>query len=220
MQMGYSGRNQQIEKDKMLRGQPFLHYLDQALLLDRQSCKAAVERYNKAAEMTSGISLPERSKLFTQILKPHKRADAKSREQQHHSGPIGSVGDHTIVETPFKCEYGYNIHIGKDSIIESGCYLQDAADIYIGQRVMIGHNVKLYCLTASIDSSARKGSQGNLIAGAIKIDDDCFLGADVVVLPFVTIHKHAVVGAGSVVTKVREFFLCITVQYGSLMVVL
>lgn len=202
--MGYSGRNQQVEKDKMLRGQPFLHYLDQTLLLDRQSCKAAVERYNKAAEMTSGISLPERSKLFTQILKPHKRADAKSREQHAHSGPLGSVGDHTIVETPFKCDYGYNIHIGKDCILESGSYLQDAADIFIGSRVVIGHNVKLYTITASIDSNARKGSQGNVIAGAIKIDDDCFLGADVVVLPFVTVNRGAVVGAGSVVTKVGE----------------
>lgn len=199
--MEYGRGNRQVEKDKMLRGEPFKYYLDHLLLEDRQACKAIVERYNKAAEMTSGISVAERGKLFTQILKPSKRPDANKRETPH-IGPVGSIGDHTIVETPFKCEYGYNIHIGKDCIIESGSYFQDAADIGIGSRVTIGHNVKLYTITANVDPNAPKGSQSTVVAGAIAIQDDSFLGADVIVLPFVTVGKGAVVGAGSLVTKV------------------
>ena len=202
--MSHPSGNTQVEKDKMLRGQPFLHYLDGVLLQDRRQCKAAVERYNKAAETTSGISGHERSKYFTQILKPHKRPDYKLRDSPH-SGPAGTIEDHTIVESPFRCDYGYNIHIGKDCVIESGAYFQDAADIYIGSRVIMGPNVKLYCITASIDPSARKGSQGNVIAGAIRIEDDVFVGADVTVLPYVTIGRGAVIGAGSVVTKVSGY---------------
>ena len=184
----------------MLRGQPFLHYLDSVLQTDRQNCRAAVERYNKAAEMTSGISVSERAKLFTQILQPSKRPEAVTRER--HIGPTGSVDVHTVIEPPFKCEYGYNVHIAKECIVEAGCYMQDAADISIGDRVIVGHSVKFYCITASLDPNNRQGSQGHFTAGAIKIEDHVFIGADVVVLPYVTIGKGAVVGAGSVVTKV------------------
>ncbi len=192
-QLGYSNTNPYVEKDKMLRGQPFLHYLDSVLRQDRQSCQAALERFNRTADAS----------LFMPVLKPHQRPDTKSREYPHTvPAEGGSIGDHCIVESPFKCEYGYNIHMGQDCVVESGCYFQDAADIYIGHKVIIGHNVKLYCITVSLEPALRKGSQGNVVAGAIKIDNDCFIGADVVIMPYVTIGKGAVVGAGSVVTRV------------------
>jgi len=40
--------------------------------------------------------------------------------------------------------------------------------------------------------------------GAIRIGEDCFIGGDVIILPFRKIGKGAVVGAGSVVTKVSS----------------
>lgn len=116
-------------------------------------------------------------------------------------GPTGTCGSRTIVESPFTCEYGYNVNLGNDVVIQANCVMQDACTISIGDRTIVGPNVKFYCMTASVDSGLRKGSQGMFLAGAIKVEEDCFIGADVIIMPFRTIGKGAVVGAGSVVTK-------------------
>ena len=194
--------NQANEKDKMLRGQPFLHWRDPDLIGDRRECRAALERYNQATETRTGISDDERARFFRQILDPTRRPGAKVRDPNLYQGPRGGIEDSTIVESPFTCDYGYNIHLGKESVLQPGCYMQDACDISVGNRVIIGPNVKFYCITASLDSNMRKGSQGPVVAGAIRVEDDVFIGGDVIILPFVTIGKGAVVGAGSVVTKV------------------
>lgn len=191
------------EKRKMLSGQPYNNYHDALLINERKSCRAAVERFNKAADHDSGINDDLRSRFFTQILKPCKRpADSRTAPYSRKIGPEGTIEDRTVVESPFKCEYGYNIHIGKDCILESGCFLQDAASIHLGARCVIGHNVKFYTMAPNLDPHIRKGIQGPVTAGAIRIEDDCFIGAEAVIMPFVTVRRGAHVAAGSVVTEV------------------
>jgi maltose O-acetyltransferase len=43
--------------------------------------------------------------------------------------------------------------------------------------------------------------QGNSLAKPVVIEDDVWIGRRVVILPGVTIHRGAVIGAGAVVTK-------------------
>lgn len=183
----------------MLRGQTYLHYVDDILLKERASCHQVLVKYNKAADKPD-FTPAEKAKLFEQILQPHLRP--KGEEQCRLDGPVGSIRDHTIVEAPFKCDYGYNLHFGKDTVVQSGCYLQDAGGIWLGDRVIVGPDTKIMTMTAMNDCSSRKGSQGSFRAGAIRIEDDVFIGANVTVLPYVVIGKGAVVGAGSVVTRV------------------
>lgn len=185
----------------MILGRPFLHFIEPELLVDRQQCKGALERYNDAARSTSHLSHEERGRLFRAIVDPIARPEFARREDSY-TGPQGHVGRHTIVDSPFTCEYGYNINIGDEVVIQSGCHMQDACDIRVGNRTIIGPNVKFYGITASVDATARKGSQGCVQGGAIKIGDDCFIGGDVVILPYRKIGNGAVVGAGSIVTKV------------------
>lgn len=47
---------------------------------------------------------------------------------------------------PFHTDYGKNIHIGKDVFINMGCKFQDQGGIFIGDGVLIGHNVVLATL--------------------------------------------------------------------------
>ncbi|KAK3722667.1 hypothetical protein LTR37_002237 [Vermiconidia calcicola] len=190
----------ETEKEKMLRGKLYLHFTDSALIHERNMCLNAVYRYNRAADPdTSGlVTANQRAKLFTEILEPPRRNHKDSRE---HWGPIGEIQDCTIVDSPFKCDYGYHIHIGKECTIMSGCYMQDGGGIFVGDRCIIGSNVQLLTMTASVDSNLRRGSQGKVRAGSIWIQDDVLIGAGAIVLPYVTIGKGAVVGAGSVVTK-------------------
>ncbi|KAF2479885.1 hypothetical protein BDY17DRAFT_28021 [Neohortaea acidophila] len=198
------------EKDKMLRSQPYQHYFDPVLLQDRKECHAACDRYNASASSLSTSngntsSSLDRGRLFDQILKPHKRPEAPGR-QYAHTAPVGSVEDHSLIESPFKCEFGYNVHIGRECVVDAGCYFQDAADISLGHGVTLGPGVKLYCVTVpGLEAGTRGGSHGRVLAGAIRIEDDVFIGGEAIIMPFVTVGRGAHVGAGSVVTKVRLY---------------
>ncbi|KAK5110768.1 hypothetical protein LTR62_005645 [Meristemomyces frigidus] len=201
--LAYGGSQHLPEKQKMLLGLPFMPYRDSELLSDRDQCKAALERYNDSALASRGHSSEERARFFRAIVEPPFRETYKLRHapDTHYSGPKGSVGPNTYVETPFTCDYGFNIHLGEEVLIQPGCYMQDACEISIGARTIIGPNVKFYGTTTSVDASQRKGSQGNFVAGAIRVGDDCFIGGDAIIMPFRKIGNGAVVGAGSVVTK-------------------
>ncbi|KAK4575378.1 hypothetical protein LTR86_001232 [Recurvomyces mirabilis] len=198
----YGGVQHLPEKQKMLLGLPFMAYRDTELLNDREQCKAALERYNDSALASRGHSSEERARFFRAVVEPPFREAFRQRySPDSYQGPKGSVGPNTYVETPFTCDYGYNIHVGEEVLIQPGCYMQDACEISIGARTIIGPNVKFYGTTTSVDATQRKGSQGTFVAGAIKIGEDCFIGGDVIIMPFRRIGNGAVIGAGSVVTK-------------------
>lgn len=194
------------EKEKMLLGKPYLHYIDDVLLDDRQQCKFAIERYNNAARPSEAISSDERSRFFSAVIDPAKR-NVANQNYRDVSATIptmlrpGRIGHRTIVEAPFNCDYGYNINLGNDVVVGAGCYMQDPCEVIIGNRTIIGPNVRFYGNSASVDPTARKGSQGMLTGGAIIVEDDVFIGGDAIILPHRVIGKGAVVGAGSVVTK-------------------
>jgi galactoside O-acetyltransferase len=73
--------------------------------------------------------------------------------------------------------------------------------IQIGNNVLIGPNVVIRASNHSFaDPNVPIEQQGH-VPGRIVIEDDVWLGANVVVLPNVTIGRGAVVAAGAVVTK-------------------
>ena len=77
--------------------------------------------------------------------------------------------------------------------------LVDDTHIYVGDNVMMAPNVVLATAAHPVLSELReKGYQYN---APVRIGEDCWLGAGVVVLPGVTIGRGSVIGAGSVVTK-------------------
>ncbi|RMY22246.1 hypothetical protein D0867_02834 [Hortaea werneckii] len=185
---------QKTEKEKMLLGEPFSNH-DQALMQDRQQCKRALEEYNSGAGSSPHLSPKERHHLFCSIVEPTARK-WYSHSHEPYTGPRGHIGQGTVVESPFTCDYGYNVFLGDDVVIQSGCHMQDPCEISIGDRTIVGPNVKFYGMTAT-----RNGGQGPVRGGAIRVEADCLIGGDVVILPFRKIGKGAVVGASSVVTK-------------------
>ena len=72
----------------------------------------------------------------------------------------------------------------------------------IGDRTLFAPNISLYSGTHPLDPEVRNGTQGPEMGGEIHIEEDCWLGGNVTVLPGVRIGKGSVVGAGSVVTNV------------------
>ena len=98
---------------------------------------------------------------------------------------------------PFNTDCGKNIHIGENVFINSGCKMQDQGGIYIGDDVLIGHNACL--LTLNHDQNPE--TRADMYPRPIHIGDKAWLGANVTVLPGVTIGEGAIVGAGAVVTR-------------------
>lgn len=57
---------------------------------------------------------------------------------------LGSVGENVAIDTPFYCDYGKNIFIGNDVIINMNCTFVDNKPIRIGNQVLIASNVQIY----------------------------------------------------------------------------
>ena len=98
---------------------------------------------------------------------------------------------------PFYTDCGKNTHIGKHVFINAGCKFQDQGGIYIGDGALIGHNAVLATLNHNPDPEKRQ----NLLPAPIHIGKNVWIGANVTVLPGVTIGDDAIVAAGAVVTR-------------------
>jgi maltose O-acetyltransferase len=89
------------------------------------------------------------------------------------------------------------LQIGRGSWLNSPLFADLNASITIGNRVAIGHHVVLITTTHDSSEPRRRCGKGQFLP--IVIEDGCWIGARVTILPGVTIGKGAVVGAGSVV---------------------
>lgn len=112
---------------------------------------------------------------------------------------LGSVGQGTVVRPPFRCDYGYQTHIGARTFANWGLIALDVGKIAIGDDVQIGPNVQLLTATHPIELVPRllkwEGSK------PITIGNNVWLGGGVIVCPGVTIGENTVVGAGAVVIR-------------------
>src|SRR3982751_3087752 len=82
-------------KQRMLRGEEY-QATDEQLAAERERCSLLCERINAL----SAADEPKRLALFRELL--------------------GGIGDDTLIQSPFRCDYGYNIRIGRRSFINSG----------------------------------------------------------------------------------------------------
>lgn len=98
---------------------------------------------------------------------------------------------------PFYTEFGQNLQIGPNVFINMGCSFQDTGGITIGEGSLIGHNATLTTLNHSMDPAHR----ADMTPAPITIGRDVWFGANVTVVPGITIGDAAIIGAGSVVTK-------------------
>lgn len=111
---------------------------------------------------------------------------------------LGSLGRDVELLTPLNVDYGYNVHIGDASFVNHHVYLMDGAPITIGSHVFIGPYCGMY--TAQHPLTAEERNAGLERALPITVEDDVWLGANVTLLPGVTVGRGSVIGAGSVVT--------------------
>lgn len=162
------------EKDKMLSGELYKSF-DAELLAERQRAKEIVFRYNSLQPSM----IEERNELLKSLL--------------------GSVKGNFFIEPPFRCDYGCNIEIGENFYANYNLVILDCTKVTIGDNVMIGPNVGIYTAGHPLHFELRNEEWE--FACPITIEDNVWIGGNVVLNPGVTVGRNSVVGSGSVVTK-------------------
>ena len=112
---------------------------------------------------------------------------------------FGSVGVRPVLQSPFFCDYGYNIHIGDRIEINFDCVFLDVCEIRFGHDCLVGPGVHIYTATHPVSVSERR--KGNEFGKPVRIGNSVWLGGRSVILPGVSIGEGAIVGAGAVVTR-------------------
>lgn len=162
------------EKDKMLSGELYKSF-DAELLAERQRAKEIVFRYNSLQPSL----VEERNELLRSLF--------------------GSVKGNFFIEPPFRCDYGCNIEIGENFYANYNLVILDCAKVTIGDNVLIGPNVGIYTAGHPLHFELRNEEWE--FACPITIEDNVWIGGNVVLNPGVTVGRNTVVGSGSVVTK-------------------
>lgn len=93
-----------------------------------------------------------------------------------------------------------HIEIGEFSRITNKVVVDGRGGLTIGKKTMIGFQSILISYSHRFDGTGPIIDQG-MQGAAVRIGDDVWVGARVIVLPGVTIGNHAIIGAGSTVTK-------------------
>lgn len=103
------------------------------------------------------------------------------------------------IESPFNCDYGYNIKAGKNLYINHGCTILDGNQINIGDNCLIAPGVVIATVNHPHDPTIR--ATWLEYALSINIGNDVWIGANATICPGVTIGSNCIVAAGSLVNN-------------------
>lgn len=162
------------EKEKMLNGDYYISW-DEDLTAERERAKDLLFALNG--------------------LQPSLRAEREALVRRL----FGKTGAACWVESPFNCDYGYNISVGDHFYTNTNCCILDCARVTIGNHVWIGPNVGIYTPEHAFDSHER--AEGYEHALPVVIGDHVWICGGVTITGGVTIGSHAIIGAGSVVVR-------------------
>lgn len=169
------------------------------------------ERINKGMLFAS-----EEPELVEKKLKAHKLSqkfnllfedDTKARAQILKD-LLAEIGKGTFMLGPIRFHYGCHTKIGAHCFMNFNFTVQDDAEVVIGDHNNFGPNVTIVTPMHPMLGAERRelvcsDGVGRFLCYAkpVRIGNDCWFGANVVVCPGVTIGDNCVIGAGSVVTR-------------------
>lgn len=163
------------ELEKMKQGLWYDANYDEEIVKKRYQCFDLCHEYN----LTKPSCFEQKNKIMEQIL--------------------GYLPKSLEIVAPFQCDYGKHIQFGEYVFVNYNCYFMDGAKITIGNYVFIGPSCGFYTAKHPLDYQRR--NDGLEQALPIVVGDNCWFGANVSVMPGVTIGSGCVIGAGSIVVN-------------------
>lgn len=162
------------EKEKMIRGEVYNSMVD-TLINDRTNARRLTRLFNNTLE----DEVEKRTSILKELL--------------------GSVEKNIYIEPSFKCDYGYNIHVGDNFFANFDCVILDVCPVRFGKNAFLAPGVHIYTATHPIKAEER--CSGVEYGKPVTIGDNVWIGGRAVILPGVNIGNNVVVAAGAVVTK-------------------
>lgn len=163
----------------MIAGFPYSP-LDATLVEERTRARALMKKFNSADAGSA-----EHTEIIKELFHPSCR------------------GKTLFIEPMLRVDYGYNISMGNNVVMNFNCVILDCAPVSIGDDSMFAPGVQIYAATHPLSPKHRKlsGNQYYELAFPVKIGSNVWVGGNAVILPGVVIGDNAVIGAGSVVTR-------------------
>ncbi len=162
------------EKEKMIRGELY-EPADPELMSDRLHARKITRLFNQTTE----ADIEERTRLL--------------------KGFFGSTKENVYIEPSFKCDYGYNIHVGENFFANFDCVMLDICEIRFGDNCMLAPGVHIYAATHPLHPVER--NSGKELGKPVTIGDNVWIGGGAIINPGVAIGDNAVIASGAVVTK-------------------
>jgi len=114
-----------------------------------------------------------------------------------------SIGKFAIIRPSniYGGEIGEGLKIGDNSNIGPYSYIGCSGYIEIGNNVMISPRVSIYAENHVFNRTDITIKEQGVEKQFVKIEDDCWIASNSIILAGVTIGKGSVIAAGSIVTK-------------------
>ncbi len=93
------------------------------------------------------------------------------------------------------------ISIGRRTFIGEGTVMRGQGGIHIGDNVLFGPRVQVLAVDHVFTDPSRPIMDQGITATGITVEDNCWIGAGVILLDGVTIGRGSCIGAGAIVTK-------------------
>lgn len=103
----------------------------------------------------------------------------------------------SVINPPFQTDFGRHTTIGDHVFINRENFFVDLGGITIEDNVLLGPRVTLI----SVNHNEAPAHRRDLVLKSVRICRGAWLGANVTVVPGVTVGENAIVAAGAVVTK-------------------
>jgi maltose O-acetyltransferase len=162
------------EKEKMLNGELY-NAADVELVRERARARRLTRLFNQTLE----TEYTKRTEILKELF--------------------GSAGDNIYIEPTFRCDYGYNIHVGENFYANFDCVILDVCEVRIGDNCLLGPGVHIYTATHPVNPYER--ISGAEYGKPVTIGNNVWIGGRAIINPGVRIGDNVVVASGAVVTR-------------------
>lgn len=141
------------------------------------------------------VAKAENEKLVMQLNRDYKSKTEILSLLERITNKV--IDESVTISLPFYTDFGKHITFGKNIFLNQNVTFVDLGGITIEDNVLIGPMTRLITVNHLVDPSKRRGIE----VAPIIISKNAWLGANVTVLPGVTIGENSIVAADSTVTK-------------------